>query len=50
MIKLKEFQELREQLREQHREQLRRLLKDFMPVLSTIDKNVDEMFKHVKGE
>jgi len=48
--KLEEFNALRNQLQEQHREQLHKLLKDFMPVLSKINKSVDEIFKHIQGE
>ena len=37
-IKLEEFYKLRE------------LLKDFIPVISKIDRNVDEMYKDIEGE
>ena len=38
MINLGEFSKLRE------------LLKDFLPVVSRVDSNVDKIYKYIKGE
>ena len=42
MINLEEFYQIREQLRE--------LIKDFIPVISKIDRKVEDIYKDIEGE